>query len=147
MRGGRHPLKTSHALLAATSAGFAAVLSVHVATSSGRNTPTTSTAPPPSTPTSFSTATRSATGADEQFGYGSISVNVTVQGTRILAVSVANLQTLESFSQSLSSQAIPQLTSEALSAQSSNIQSVSGASYTSAGFAQSLQSALGQLGI
>jgi len=90
---------------------------------------------------------RSAVGASEQFGYGTISVKVTVQGTHITAVSVANLQVLESFSQSLANQAVPLLTSEALAAQSASIQGVSGASYTSAGFAQSLQSALSQLGI
>jgi uncharacterized protein with FMN-binding domain len=43
--------------------------------------------------------------------------------------------------------AIPILEREAMAAQSANIQSVSGASYTSAGFAQSLQSALKQLGV
>ena len=36
---------------------------------------------------------------------------------------------------------------EAMRAQSANIQSISGASYTSAGFAQSLQSALKKLGL
>ena len=39
------------------------------------------------------------------------------------------------------------LEQEALRAQSANIQGVSGASYTSAGFAQSLQSALHSLGM
>jgi uncharacterized protein with FMN-binding domain len=166
----RHPVKAGRALLAATAAGFAVVLSVHAATATGRRTsalatpttqatattPTTSTSAPsssapstssPTTSTSVSSAARSAIGVDEQFGYGSISVKVTVQGTRIVAVSVANLQTLESYSQSLAAQAVPVLTSEVLAAQSSNIQSVSGASYTSAGFAQSLQSALSQLGV
>jgi uncharacterized protein with FMN-binding domain len=151
----RGPVKTSRALLAATSAGFVAVLSVHAVGPSGRKplaTPATSTTPTssstsPTTPTTFTNATRSAVGASEQFGYGTISVEVTVQGTHITAVSVANLQTLESFSQSLTNQAVPLLTSEALSAQSASIQGVSGASYTSAGFAQSLQSALSQLGI
>jgi uncharacterized protein with FMN-binding domain len=39
------------------------------------------------------------------------------------------------------------LEQQALQAQSANIQGVSGASYTSAGFAQSLQSALHSLGM
>jgi uncharacterized protein with FMN-binding domain len=90
---------------------------------------------------------RSAIGPSEQFGYGAISVKVTVNGSRIVAVSVASLQTAESYSQSIAAEATPLLTSEALSAQSANIQSVSGASYTSEGFAQSLQSALSQLGV
>jgi uncharacterized protein with FMN-binding domain len=43
---------------------------------------------------------------------------------------------------SIDQYAIPILESQALSAQSANIQGVSGASFTSAGFEQSLQSAL-----
>ena len=39
------------------------------------------------------------------------------------------------------------LEQQALAAQSANIQGVSGASYTSAGFKQSLQAALQQLGV
>jgi uncharacterized protein with FMN-binding domain len=92
-------------------------------------------------------STRSATGTTEQFGYGSIAIKVTVQGQRIIGISTASLQTAESYSQQLAQQELPVLTQEALSAQSANIQSVSGASYLSAGFAQSLQSALTQLGL
>jgi uncharacterized protein with FMN-binding domain len=43
--------------------------------------------------------------------------------------------------------ALPQLKSEALSAQSANIDIVSGATYTSQGYAQSLQAALDQAGL
>jgi ferredoxin-NADP reductase len=50
-------------------------------------------------------------------------------------------------SQMIDQQAIPVLEQEALQAQSASIQGVSGASYTSAGFAQSLQAALHQLGV
>jgi uncharacterized protein with FMN-binding domain len=141
-------MKTSRAVLAATSAGFVAVISVHAVSPSGRTTIASPTTLPSSTSTTIVPgATRSAVGVNEQFGYGTISVKVTVQGTRIAAVSLAQLQTLESYSQSLTSYAVPILTSQALSAQSANIQGVSGASYTSAGFAQSLQSALSQLGV
>jgi len=142
------PMKTSRVLLAATSAGFVVVLSAH-AVMPGRKAIAGLSTPPSTSPTSTapSGATRSATGASEQFGYGTISVKVTVQGTHITAVSVASFQALESYSQQLTNYAVPYLTSEAMSAQSANIQGVSGASYTSAGFAQSLQSALGQLGL
>ncbi len=44
-------------------------------------------------------------------------------------------------------QAAPILQGEAISAQSANIDSVSGATYTSQAYAQSLQSALDQAGI
>lgn len=143
-------MSVRRSLIAATSAGFAAVIAMHLAAPSGRPisalAPTTTTRPS-STPTTVPAGVRSAVGPSEQYGYGSISVKVTVNGSRIVAVSVASLQTAESYSQSVANQAIPVLTSEALSAQSANIQSVSGASYTSEGFAQSLQGALSELGI
>jgi len=49
-------------------------------------------------------------------------------------------------SQYIMSQSLPYLRQEFLSAQSSNIQMVSGATYTSMAFEQSLQSALAKLG-
>ena len=144
-------MKTRHAMLAATSTGFAAVLALHVASPTGRlalgGSPTTTSTTQPTSSTTVPGGVRSAIGASEQFGYGVLSLKVTAQGSKITGISVANLQTAESYSQSLADQVIPMLTSEALAAQSANIQGVSGASYTSAGFAQSLQSALTQLGI
>ena len=141
-------MKRSHALLAATSAGFAAVLALHAAAPSSHlalpGSPTTTS--PSGTTTTPAGGLRSAVGANEQFGYGVVSLKVTAQGSRIVSISVANLQTAESYSQSLADQVIPMLTSEALAAQSANIQGVSGASYTSQGYALSLQSALTQLG-
>ena len=50
-------------------------------------------------------------------------------------------------SQSIDQNSIPVLEQQAVAAQSANIQGVSGASYTSAGFKQSLQAALQQLGV
>ena len=88
---------------------------------------------------------RTAVGRNVNFGYGTIAVKVTVRGKRILRVSVASISTLEPTSQQISAQAIPLLRSEVLSAQSANINGISGASYTSAGYYQSLQSALDKL--
>lgn len=50
-------------------------------------------------------------------------------------------------SQRFNSQAAPTLVEEALSAQSADVASVSGATYTSTGFQQSLQSVLSQAGL
>jgi FMN-binding protein len=88
---------------------------------------------------------RAATGPLVNFGYGTIAVRVKVSGNRITAVSVAALQTLEPTSQYICAQAIPILRSEVLSVQSAAINGVSGASYTSAGYARSLQGALDAL--
>jgi uncharacterized protein with FMN-binding domain len=88
---------------------------------------------------------RSALGSDVQFGYGMLDVQVTVSGTRITDVSVPSLQTAEPTSQQITEQAIPVLRSEALAAQSARIDAVSGATYTSEAYAQSLQAALDRL--
>lgn len=71
-----------------------------------------------------------------------------MNGKRITNVSIAAIDDGGNFrSQSIDQQSIPLLEQQALQVQSANIQGVSGASYTSAGFAQSLQSALTKLGL
>lgn len=109
---------------------------------------TTPTAPTTSTPTTIPSATRSATGAEVNYNYGILSVSVTASGKRITKVSIASLNDGGNFrSESIDQQSIPLLEQQAVQTQNANIQGVSGASYTSAGFAQSLQSALGKLGL
>ena len=88
---------------------------------------------------------RSQVGASEQYGYGILSVRVSVVGTRIVSVDVAHIQTAEQYSQQLASQVIPMLRSQVISAQSAHINGVSGASYTSQAYALSVQSALDKL--
>jgi hypothetical protein len=93
-------------------------------------------------------STRVAVGPAVNYNYGVLSVRVTVSGHRLVMVSIATLKDAAlSRSQLIDHQSIPILESEALRAQGANIQGVSGASYTSAGFAQSLQAALHALGL
>jgi uncharacterized protein with FMN-binding domain len=114
---------------------------------SGSNTGT-STAPSTNTATSTPSATRSATGAAVNYQYGILSVSVTASGKRITKVTIGSINEGGNFrSQSIDQQSIPILEQQAIKAQNANIQGVSGASYTSAGFEQSLQSALGKLGL
>jgi uncharacterized protein with FMN-binding domain len=75
-------------------------------------------------------------------------VSVTASGKRITKVRIASLNDGGNFrSESIDQQSIPLLEQQAVQAQNANVQGVSGASYTSAGFEQSLQSALGKLGL
>ena len=140
-------MKHRAALAASTAAGFAAVLALHL----GAGPAATAVAPSGSTPTTPSTqppsgsTSRSAVGPGEQYGYGVLSVKATVRGSQITGVSVANLQTAESYSQSLAQQVIPILHNEVLAAQSAKVNGVSGATYTSLAYLQSLQSALDTL--
>jgi uncharacterized protein with FMN-binding domain len=124
-------------------------------TSNGSSSSTTTT-PDGSSTTSPSTSTtspapstkRTVTGSSVNYNYGVLSVSVTATGKKITNVGIASLDDGGNFrSESIDQQSIPILEQEATQAQSANIQGVSGASYTSAGFEQSLQSALSQLGI
>jgi uncharacterized protein with FMN-binding domain len=164
-------------VIAATAAGLAGVLSFHtksagltvggaLGASAARSSPTSSVAagsppgtnPPGASPpttssapgssTSSSSSTRRATGAQVNYNYGVLSVSVTARGKTITNVGIASLDDGGNFrSQSIDQQSIPILEQQVLQAQSANIQGVSGASYTSAGFVQSLQAALTKLGL
>jgi uncharacterized protein with FMN-binding domain len=87
-------------------------------------------------------ATRIVTGTVANTQYGPMQVQVTLTGQKITKVSVLQQTDTGSESQQIDSMAIPKLTSETLAAQSARIDAVSGASYTSSGYIQSLQSAL-----
>jgi uncharacterized protein with FMN-binding domain len=110
---------------------------------------TASTAPthsPAPTHSSASTA-RTIAGQAIQTQYGVVQVQVVVAGTKIQNVSFLQLTADDPRSQSINDQAGPMLLQETLAAQSANINSISGATYTSEGYLQSLQSALDQAGI
>ncbi|WP_040167657.1 FMN-binding protein [Microbacterium gorillae] len=78
--------------------------------------------------------------------YGPVQVAVTVSGGRITGVQVPQYPTTERRDQEINSQALPMLISETTQAQSAQIQMISGATFTSEGYLQSLQSALDQAG-
>jgi uncharacterized protein with FMN-binding domain len=91
---------------------------------------------------------KTATGAAVNYSWGILSVKVTVSGKKVTSVAIASLDDGGNpRSQMIDQQSIPILEQEAMQAQSANIQGVSGASYTSQGFEQSLQSALQTLGV
>jgi uncharacterized protein with FMN-binding domain len=85
-------------------------------------------------------------GSAVDVGYGIVQVQATVSGGRLVDVQAVQLPQSDPRSVSISSQAWPLLVQEALQAQSAQIAGVSGASYTSYGFAESLKAALLALG-
>ncbi len=74
--------------------------------------------------------------------YGSVQVRVSFTGKRITDVHALKLTDSSGTSVSISAGAAPVLREEALAAQSSQIDVVSGATYTSEAYQQSLQSAI-----
>ena len=119
--------------------------STPVTTSPATTSPAT-TSPPTTAPPTTASAERTYAGQDIQYLYGDIVVNATLQGGRILNVSVPQNNAVDGRSQMINSYAVPILEQEAVAAQGVNINAVSGATFTSDAFAQSLQSALSQAG-
>ena len=121
------------------------------ASTPAKTTPTTAapTTKAPSTPkptASKSTAPAAPsgtfTGPDESTNYGPVQVQITVADGKITAASDE-----QQSQDSIGANAVSQLNSEVLTAQSANVQSVSGATYTSNGYIASLQAAVDQAGL
>ena len=84
------------------------------------------------------------TGQEVDTQFGPTQVQVTVAGGKIVAVKALQLPYDRQRSAQISQIVEPYLHDEALQAQSANIDLISGATYTSMAYAQSLQSALDQ---
>ncbi|MEU5714667.1 FMN-binding protein [Streptomyces sp. NPDC020403] len=84
------------------------------------------------------------TGSPVDTEYGTVQVAATLVKGKITAVRILQAPDQNGRDREIASYALPRLTQEALGAQSAHIDAVSGASYTSQGYMQSLQSALDQ---
>ena len=118
-------------------------------TGSAANTPTSSgsstlTASPTPAPSTSSSGRKDGTfvGRTVNTQFGPVQVEVIVSGGKIADVKALQLTNYGGRSVEISNRAAPILRSEAMKAQSANISNVSGATYTSDGYALSLQSAL-----
>jgi uncharacterized protein with FMN-binding domain len=107
-----------------------------VATASGAASTTTS--------TSSSLANGTYTGTSVTTRYGPVQVQITVSGGQITAVTVPVYPSNDSKSRSINATAVPKLVQSTLTAQSASVSSVSGATYTTNAYKQSLQSAIDQ---
>jgi uncharacterized protein with FMN-binding domain len=83
------------------------------------------------------------TGSSVNTQYGPVEVQITVSDGKITNANGSLPQGGDSIAQN----ALPQLNQEVLTAQSANIQAVSGATYTSQGYIGSLQQAVNQAGL
>jgi uncharacterized protein with FMN-binding domain len=105
----------------------------------GRTTPTQSPSP---TRSPSPTATVTVNGDLVNTDYGPVRVQLTMQGGRIIRAEAVDHPQGGGRTQEINDYAIPVLDQEAVAAQSSQIDTVSGATFTSGGYRQSLQSAL-----
>jgi uncharacterized protein with FMN-binding domain len=96
---------------------------------------------------STSTASKTVTGSVAQTRWGPVQVRLKVSNNKITEVSVIQYPNGNGRDQEINSQALPVLTQETVAAQSAQIDMVSGATVTSDGYVESLQSALDQAGL
>jgi uncharacterized protein with FMN-binding domain len=82
-----------------------------------------------------------------QTRWGPVQVQVTVEDGRITAANVLQVPMANHHDQQINSYAVPILNSEAVDAQSADIDMVSGATDTSEGYLSSLQSAIDRAGL
>ncbi len=87
-------------------------------------------------------ASSTVAGSSVSTRYGPVQVQISVASGKISAVSVLQVPNQNGRDQQINSRAVPILNREAVAAQSAKIDTVSGATYTSGGYIQSLQSAI-----
>jgi uncharacterized protein with FMN-binding domain len=161
-----HPLKKNRPLRrivlagAATVSGMVLLLSLKphtgplLATTDVRSPTGSSSSAPPSgsagsngAPSGTQTGSRTVTGDTVGTRWGPVQVRVTIKDGRLTDVTAVDYPQDNPRDQEINGYALPQLRREALAAQSAEIDMVSGATYTSTGYQQSLQSALDSAGI
>ena len=87
------------------------------------------------------------TGTAVNTRYGPVQVKVTIKNGVITTVEAVEYPENDGRDQQINAYPIPVLNSEAVAADSASIDTVSGATYTSDGYLQSLQSALDAAGV
>ena len=122
-------------------------LSAAATSGTGAGSSSSSSSVPGEFPTGSQAASLSAgetalTGQVADTVYGPVQVQLILRNTKIIKVAVLQQPTNTIHDIQIGEFAFPELISETLKAQSAKIDTVSGASYTSQGYIQSLQSAL-----
>jgi uncharacterized protein with FMN-binding domain len=97
--------------------------------------------------TTTSTYSGTVTGVAADTRWGPVQVRATLADGRITAVDVVEYPTENGKDREINAEAVPELVQETLEAQSADIDMISGATVTSTGYVQSLQSALDQAGV
>ena len=127
------------AVLGATGAVLGLLMLYPTSTNSGHRTGALAVAGITATSTPTTTVV---TGKSIGTRYGPVQVRLTVSSGRIVSATAIDYPNTDGHDTEINGAAIPVLQDETVTAQNSNIDTVSGATYTSDGYRQSLQSAL-----
>ena len=123
------------------------LFSYHTSTSGPATASETVVAAPAAPQPSGSGTATTVTGSTASTRWGDVQVSITVTDGKITAVDVPEYPTGNGKDRQINADALPVLTQETLAAQSADIDMVSGATVTSQGYLQSLQSALDKAGL
>ena len=126
-------------IFAATGAAFGLLMLYPTSTNSGHRTGALAVAGITATSTPTTTVVN---GNSIGTRYGPVQVQLTVSKGRIVSATAIDYPNTDGHDTEINGSAIPVLQDETVTAQNANIDTVSGATYTSDGYRQSLQSAL-----
>ena len=142
------PLRRIVLASAATVSGMVLLLSLkpHSSPETALAVPAPSSSSSTGTSGGSTSGTKTVTGDTIQTRWGPVQVRITLKSGKLTEVTALQYPTDNPRDQEINSYALPRLRSEALQAQSASIDTVSGATYTSDGYRQSLQSALDSAG-
>jgi hypothetical protein len=151
---------TSSVMATSSEGAFSTSLQGQTTAGSGSGTTTSGAAPPADSSTGSSTGSSSGssgqsgtgsattvTGDAAQTRYGAVQVQLEVSGSTITNVSILQYPDQDGRDLQISNFSLPQLIQDTLDSQGDSVSMVSGATYTSEGYLQSLQSALDQAGL
>lgn len=127
-----------------TISGLILLFSYHTSTNQGTTGPIASTGHKARPIDTNSTATGSFTGDTASTRWGDVQVKITVEGGQITQADAVKVPDGNFRDAEINNYAVPILNDEVLKSQSASIDAVSGATVTSDGYIQSLQSAIDQ---
>ncbi|WP_217184622.1 FMN-binding protein [Streptomyces sp. AC495_CC817] len=140
-----HPIRRTLLATAATVSGIVLLLSLKPASDPAGSVQAGAAGGAPSAQGGVAAGAQTLTGTAVQTDYGPVQVRISVNGGKITGAEAVQ-QPSGGRSTQISADAIPKLNQAAVAAGSAEIDAVSGATYTSAGYKESLQSALDQAG-
>lgn len=143
---------TSSVMATGSGGSFSGSLSGQTTAGSGAGTTTSGTAPPSDSTSSgssgsSSTKTSTVTGDVAHTQWGPVQVQLAVSGSTITNVTILQYPNSNGRDVQIANYSLPKLIQETLDTQGASISMVSGATYTSNGYKESLQSALDQAGL
>lgn len=141
------PTPTATATSKPGSAGSVTTKPTSKPTTAPTTKPTATSTPKPTATPTQQPGNGTFNGSIVKTGYGDLQVQITVSGGRITNVAMLRVPDQDDMDREINDYAVPQLISQTIDRQSANVDTVSGATYTSNGYRQSTQAAINAAGL